>query len=83
MVHYSVNNSIPLAPILSQIKQVHTTLSYYSKIKFTLVTDFIDALPGNSSVDMVQHTTIIEAVISVVLATPSAGNGPVNSQSDT
>jgi hypothetical protein len=47
------------------------------------VTDLINELPGNTSVNMVQHATLDEAVSYVIRATPSAGNGPMNSQSDT
>jgi hypothetical protein len=46
-----------------------------------IVTDVINALPGNSSVNTVQHATIDEAVFYVVRATPSAANGQINSQS--
>jgi hypothetical protein len=49
----------------------------------TLVMDLINALPGNISVNTVQRATIEEAVFYAVSATPSAGNGPMNSQSDT
>jgi hypothetical protein len=48
-----------------------------------IVMDLINALPGNSSVNTVQHSTIDKAVFSVVRATPSAGNGRMKSQSDT
>jgi hypothetical protein len=34
------------------------------KIRYYTVTDFINALPGNSSVDTVQHAKIEEAVFS-------------------
>jgi hypothetical protein len=47
------------------------------------ITDLINMLPGNSSVNTVQRATIDEAVFSVTRATPSAGNRPMNSQSDT
>jgi hypothetical protein len=46
------------------------------------ITDLINPLPGNGSTDTVQQATTDETVFSVVRATPSAGNGPVNSQSD-
>jgi hypothetical protein len=52
------------------------------------VTDLINALPGNSSVNTVQHTTIDETVFSMSSASSSGGttglcnpflsNGPVN-----
>jgi hypothetical protein len=46
--------------------------------------DLINAFPGNNFVNNVQHATIKEAVFFyVVRATPSAANGPINSQSDT
>jgi hypothetical protein len=48
-----------------------------------IVTDLINALPGNSSVNTVQHATIDEAVFSVARAKLSAGNGAMKSQSDT
>jgi hypothetical protein len=48
------------------------------------VTDLINALPGSSSVNTVQHATIDEAVFFyVVHAMSGAGNGPMNSQNDT
>jgi hypothetical protein len=48
-----------------------------------MLTYLINALPGNGSINTVQHATIEEAVFYVVRATPSAGNGPMNLQSDT
>jgi hypothetical protein len=45
------------------------------------VTHLINGLPGNSFVNTGQHATVDEAVFSVIHATPSAGNGPMNSQS--
>jgi hypothetical protein len=48
-----------------------------------IVTDFINAFPGKSSANTVQHATIDDAVFYVISATPSAANGPMNSQSDT
>jgi hypothetical protein len=38
-----------------------------------IVTDLINALPGNSSVNTVQHTTIDEAVFSMLSALSSSG----------
>jgi hypothetical protein len=35
--HYRVHKSPPLAPILSQIKSIHTIPSYLSKIYFNIV----------------------------------------------
>jgi hypothetical protein len=40
---------------------------------FHIVTDLISALPGNSSVDTVQHGTIEEAVFSVSAVTSRSG----------
>jgi hypothetical protein len=37
------------------------------KLKMHIVMDLIDALPGNSSVNTVQHATIEEAIFSVDL----------------
>jgi hypothetical protein len=51
-------------------------------MKKYIVTHLINALPGNSSVNTVQHATVDEAVFCIVRATPSAANGPMNSQSD-
>jgi hypothetical protein len=45
-----------------------------------IVTDLINALPGNSSVNTVQHATIDKTLFYVVRTMPSAGNGPMNSQ---
>jgi NAD-dependent dihydropyrimidine dehydrogenase PreA subunit len=47
------------------------------------VTDLINLLPGKGSVNAVQNAAIDEAKFFVFRATPSAGNGPMNSQSDT
>jgi hypothetical protein len=44
---------------------------------------FDQRVAGNSSVNALRHATIDEAVFYVVRATPSAANGPMNSQSDT
>jgi hypothetical protein len=49
---------------------------------FHTVTNLINVLPVNGSVNTVQHTAKDESVFSVVRATPSAGNGPMNSLSD-
>jgi hypothetical protein len=45
--------------------------------KRNIVTDLINALPGNSSVNTVQHTTIDEAVFYVVRAEQRWNNGVV------
>jgi hypothetical protein len=37
-VYYRVQNSPPLVPILSQIKEIHNTPSYLSKIHSNIVT---------------------------------------------
>jgi hypothetical protein len=47
-----------------------------------IVTDLINALPGSSFLDTVQHATI-DAVFSMTSAPLPAGNGPINSQCDT
>jgi hypothetical protein len=40
---------------------------------YIIVTDLIKALPGNSSVNMVQHVTIDESVFSMSAAPSSCG----------
>jgi hypothetical protein len=42
------------------------------KVSIYIITDFINALPGNSSVNMAQHATISEFVFSM-LSGPSSG----------
>jgi hypothetical protein len=50
-----------------------------SSNSINIVTDLINTLPDNSSVNTVQHATIAGAVL-YIRATPSAGNGPLNSR---
>jgi hypothetical protein len=67
---------------------VNTFPTYLPKIHFNIVTDLINALPGNSSVNTIQHATIDEAVFSMSsapssggkteLCNPLLGNGSVN-----
>jgi hypothetical protein len=70
---------------LTSLKFVSSTKSMLSQYSFgRIVTDLINVLPGNSSVNTVQHATIDEAMFfCVIRATSSVGNGPMNSQSDT
>jgi hypothetical protein len=48
-----------------QLKGLGVGLTTHRKNKFVTVTDLINALPGNSSVNTVQYATIEEAVFSV------------------
>jgi hypothetical protein len=43
------------------------------KIHFNIVTDLMNALPGNSSLNTDQHATIEEAVFSTSAVTPRSG----------
>jgi hypothetical protein len=43
-----------------------------------IVTDLINALPGNSSVNTAQHAKIDEDVFYVVRTMPSAATGQIN-----
>jgi hypothetical protein len=45
----------------------------YALIKDDIVTDLINALPGDSSVNMIQHATIEEAVFAVSAVTSRSG----------
>jgi hypothetical protein len=63
--------------------EVSESLNNFRIIRLNIVTDLINALPANSALQMVQHTIIDEAVLSMSSATPSVANEPVNSQHDT
>lgn len=57
------------------VSSIHLLFKY-------IATDLISTLHGNGSLNTVQHTPIDEAVCYVVRSTPSAGDRPMNSQSD-
>jgi hypothetical protein len=70
-VHYRVHRGPPLVPILSQIDLVQANPFYLSKMHFNIVTDLINALPGNGSIHALNNRTTI-------LCNPFLGNGSVN-----
>jgi hypothetical protein len=45
--------------------EIRIVILKFHEVSFNIITDMIDALLGNSSVNMVQHATIEEAVFSV------------------
>jgi hypothetical protein len=56
----------------------------HTSYRENILTDLINALPGNSSVNAVQHATIVEAVFSMSSAPILViYNGSINSHSDT
>jgi hypothetical protein len=42
----------------SKMKSLHPTTLHFCKIRFNIITDLINAFPGNGSVNTVQHATI-------------------------
>jgi hypothetical protein len=79
--HYCLHKSPPLS--LSQMNQMHNLPPNLFKKHLNIVTDLINALPGNSSVNTAQHAAVDEAVFSGVRAEQRWNNGgmqPVSKQ---
>jgi hypothetical protein len=88
-IYNSLSNNpqwFPTSISISQVVQFNRRENLLYQVQrfkvLNIVTDLINALPGNGSVNTVHHATIDEVVFYVVRAMPSAGDGPMNSQPD-